>query len=129
MMTSQILKYVYFRKTQKSRISRKKHYFFFKYKNLLIRHKGYFAVKNSFVTEVTFNALTSSTTIDKSSITRLFLANGSIQYILLHFKTLYLIVKNSDTFQTNDSNMKAVKSHYCTPSVVNRITRINILLE
>ena len=55
LMTSQILKYVDFTRTQKSRYLENETLFFLQIQNLLI--KGYFTGKNSFVVEVTFKAL------------------------------------------------------------------------
>ena len=55
MMMSQILKFVDFKKTQKSTYVENETLFFLRKKNSLIIHQGYFTAKNTFVPEVTFN--------------------------------------------------------------------------
>ena len=61
-MTSQILKFVDFIKTQKSKYLENKTLFFLQIKKTLLYNytsihiKGYFIVKNSFVAEVTFKS-------------------------------------------------------------------------
>ena len=56
MMMSQILKFVDFTKTQKSRYLENKTFFLQIKKNHLLHVKGYFIAKNSFVVEVAFKS-------------------------------------------------------------------------
>ena len=65
MMTSQILKYMYFTKTYKPRYLENETLLFLQIKNLLIAHQGLIYGKNCFVAEVTFKLVFEAYTIDQ----------------------------------------------------------------